>query len=293
MSPENTRDHAYDTSFKRIFMIQIKLLTALYSSVILVPLVSAEIAHAQAPSLPPETMQAPGASSANSDHTPAPMPPALPPIIHYEAINPGETFGGGDNLAEPRKIAAAVVAQDNPSPHKIVDVGSFTGEFLEAFLQEFPAARGQWTEPVDRNEVNAKRRFARFGDRVDYVIGCPSRDISQGCVPKDVDVLITSWVTHHQGPDGLARFYKNAAALLPSGGWLVNLDNVEADAAWERRFKTARLNFQTVIEGPPMHGQHSIATLEQHIDDLHAAGLDDVAVVWKSFDTVLIMARKK
>jgi hypothetical protein len=174
----------------------------------------------------------------------------------------------------------------------IVDVGSYTGEFLEAFLQEFPGAHGQWTEPVETNKINAQRRFARFGDRVDYVIGCPGRDLSQGCVPKNVDVLITSWVTHHQGPEGLAKFYKNAAGLLPSGGWLVNLDHVSEPSAWETRFKTSRLNFQTVVQGPPMHGQHPIATLEQHIEDLHSAGLNDVAVVWKSFDTVLIMARK-
>jgi hypothetical protein len=209
-------------------------------------------------------------------------------------MNPGETFVGGDQLSEPRKIAAAVVATDNPSPKMIVDVGSYTGEFLEALLEKFPAAHGQWTEPVDSNKLNAQRRFARFGDRVDYVIGCPHRDLSLGCVPKNVDVLITSWVTHHQGPDGVAKFYKDAASLLPSGGWLANLDHVsEPDSTWERRLQAARLSFQTVVQGPPMHGQHPIATLQQHMEALHAAGLDDAAVVWKSFDTVLIMARKR
>jgi hypothetical protein len=274
-------------------MIRIHFSTALSSVLIAVPLFAGAIALGQElTTLPPETMQTPGQAPANSDHTPIPRPPALPPIIHYEAINPGEPFGGGDRLAEPRKIAAAVVAQDKPSPHKIVDVGSYTGEFLEAFLEQFPAARGQWTEPVDGNEINAKHRFERFGNRVDYVIGCPGRDVSQGCVPKDVDVLITSWVTHHQGPEQLAQFYKNAAGLLPSGGWLVNLDHVTEPPVWEQRFKTARLGFQTVYQGPPMHGHHPIATVEQHITDLQAAGLTDVAVVWKSFDTVLIMARK-
>ena len=61
------------------------------------------------------------------------------PLVHFEAINPGEPWGGGDRLALPRQIAAAVVAQDNPSPKLVVDVGSFTGEFLEAFLEKFPA----------------------------------------------------------------------------------------------------------------------------------------------------------
>jgi hypothetical protein len=279
-------------------MIETRLASRALRVMILVGPLAIALASAQAPSLPPETMQAPGTPSAalatDASHAPAKMPPALPAIIHYEAVNPGETFGGGDQLSEPRKMAAAVVAQDNPSPKMIVDVGSYTGEFLEAFMEKFPAARGQWTEPVETNRVNAQRRFARFGDRVDYVIGCPSRDVSQGCVPKNVDVLITSWVTHHQDPEGVARFYKNAAELLPSGGWLANLDHItEPDSAWESRFKTARLSFQTVIQGPPMHGQHPIATLSQHMAGLHAAGLDDVAVVWKSFDTVLIMARKK
>jgi hypothetical protein len=256
-------------------------------------------ARGQRPAIATPSSQAPGvlqqgAPAEDPEFAPAKMPPSLPPIIHYEAMNPGETFVGGDQLSEPRKIAAAVVAMDNPSPKMIVDVGSYTGEFLEALLEKFPAARGQWTEPVDSNKLNAQRRFARFGDRVDYVIGCPHRDLSLGCVPKNVDVLITSWVTHHQGPEGVAKFYKDAASLLPSGGWLANLDHIsEPDSTWERRLQASRLGFQTVVQGPPMHGQHSIATLQQHMAALHAAGLGDTAVVWKSFDTVLIMARKK
>jgi len=280
-------------------MIEAGLVSRSFRLVTLFVTAATGLANAQAPSLPPETMQAPGSSpsaapSTDPSHAPAKMPPSLPPIIHYEAVNPGETFAGGDQLAEPRKIAAAVVAIENPSPNMIVDVGSYTGEFLEALLEKFPAAHGQWTEPVETNRINAQRRFARFGDRVDYVIGCPSRDLSKGCVPKNVDVLITSWVTHHQGPDGLAKFYKDAAEILPSGGWLANLDHItEPNSAWEQRFQTARLSFQTVVQGPPMHGQHPIASLQQHIEGLHAAGFDDTAVVWKSFDTVLIMSRKR
>src|ERR1700737_4947722 len=51
-------------------------------------------------------------------------------------------------LQEPRKIAAAVVAADLPAPQLIVQVGAFQGEFLETFLDQFPAARGQWVEAI-------------------------------------------------------------------------------------------------------------------------------------------------
>jgi SAM-dependent methyltransferase len=165
---------------------------------------------------------------ARSNPEGSPIMPQTPsgPLVHFEAVNPGETWGGGDKLALPRQIAAAVVAQDNPSPKLVVDVGSFTGEFLEAFLEKFPGARGQWTEPVEGNRANAKRRFARFGDRVDYVIGCPARDISDGCVPKSADVIISSWMSIHQNRDGIYKFYRLAAAQLPPGGWLIHMDHV-------------------------------------------------------------------
>jgi tRNA (cmo5U34)-methyltransferase len=207
------------------------------------------------------------------------------------AVNTGEN--DGDMLALPRLIAADVVATDNPSPKKIVDVGSFTGEFLEAFMDKFPGARGQWTEPVDSNKVNAKRRFARFGDRLDYVIGCPHRDLSDGCVPKDVDVLITSWVTRHQELPGIRKVYKDAYPLLPSGGWFAILDQVTVPDHWEKQFQVARLNFMAAQEGPPEYQKAPIPTLDEQLAALHDAGFTDVQVVWKEFTTVLIMARKK
>jgi SAM-dependent methyltransferase len=225
---------------------------------------------------------------------PADKAPVTQPLVHFEGMNPRETWGGGDKLALPRQIAAAVVAQDNPSPKLVVDVGSHQGEFLEAFLEKFPAALAQWTEPVDESFANAKARFARFGDRVTYRIGCPSRDISDGCVPKNADVIITSWVSAHQDRDGIARFYRNAAAQLPSGGWLVNMDHIGFGGnAWEHRFQLARLGFHAVIEGPSPHGSHAVDTLEEHLAAFKAAGIDDVQVVWQSFNTVLFMGRKR
>ena len=230
----------------------------------------------------------------------APATPALiggvasPTIIHYESVNLNEPWGGGDKLAEPRLIAAAVVAADNPSPKMIVDVGSHSGEFLEAFLAKFPATHAQWTEPVATNLENAKKRFARFGNRVDYKIGCASRDLADNCVPPNVDVLITAWVSHHRDAEGIAKYYHDAAALLPSGGWVVNLDHIGLSSkAWEQREMTARLEFHAVQEGPLPHVTGPTPPLEVHLKALKDAGIDDVDVVWRSFNTVLIMGRKK
>jgi hypothetical protein len=216
-------------------------------------------------------------------------------LIPFEAINSADPAAGGDRLSEPRRIAAAIVAQDNPSPKLIVDVGAYTGEFLEAFLAQFPKSRGQWTEPVEKNHPTAIRRLARFGKRVDFRIGCPNRDLSDGCVPAGTDVLITSWLSIHQNLDGIRKYYRQAAALLPSGGWLANLDHVGFGGnAWERRVQKARVGFHATFEGPPVHhDDFRTPTLEEQIAALRAAGIDDVEVLWRSFDTVLIMGRKR
>jgi hypothetical protein len=224
--------------------------------------------------------------------------PDIQPLMHFQAVNSRDP--GGDRLEEPRRLAAAIVAADRPSPHSIVDVGSFTGEFLEAFMEQFPDSHGQWTEPVDGNLSNAKHRFQRFGDHVDYVIGCPSRDISKGCVPKDVDVLITSWLSIHQDLKGIQKFYRDAAAMLPSGGWLANLDHVrESSPAWTKRFGDARaeaasLGYVAMVEGPPVHhADYVTPDLDDQLAALKAAGFDDIQVAWTRLNTVLLMARKR
>ena len=227
---------------------------------------------------------------------PHPLEPKLDfsatPPPRFEALNPGEKTG--DHLAIPREMAAAIIAADKPNPHLVADLGSFTGEFLEAFMQRFPNSQGQWTEPVSDNEQNARIRLARFGDRVSYVVGCPARDISKGCIPKDADVIITSWVSIHQPLYGMARVYKGIYDQLPSGGWFANLDHVSlSDSDIEKPLLAARKEFLQSREGPPPHLWTPAPTLEKQLAAFKIAGFDDAHVVWCSFNDVLFMARKK
>ncbi|MBC2666313.1 hypothetical protein H7F51_12360 [Novosphingobium flavum] len=252
------------------------------------------VAFGAASALPALAQGAPAGQGA-----PAAARPAQPvmPIIKFEAANPGQ--GGGDELAPPRRLAAAVLAGAGYTPRQVTDVGSFTGEFLEAFMDRFPTSHGQWTEPVENNRVNAVRRLGGYGERVTYRIGCPSRDLAAGCVPANTDVLITSWLSIHQNLDGIRRFYKEAAAIVPSGGWVINLDHVTfPDPAWGERMKAARglaipLGLAVKTEGPPVHHpDYRTPTLAEQLDAFHAAGITDVQVVWQRLDTVLMIGRK-
>jgi hypothetical protein len=69
--------------------------------------------------------------------------------------------------------------------------------------------------------------------------------------------------------------------------------------AWERRLKGARVvaaseGLAARSEGPPIHLKDSpMPTLDDHLAALRAAGIDDVQVVWRRLDTVVIMGRKR
>lgn len=270
-------------------MTKVRILVAPFSCVILTAALAVQATCEQAPA----GTQSPAAPAQSNAQGPNASTRPLPPIVRFQAANISEP--AGDQLAQPRLIAAAIVAQDDHAPKMVVDVGSFTGEFLEAFMERFPNARGQWTDgrPVIWNEDNAKRRFARFGDRVNYVIGCPGRDISLGCVPKNVDVLLTSWLSAHQDLDGINKFYRLAYGMLPPGGWLMNLDHITAsDSAWEQRLQTARKEFHAKTEGPPARIKTPAPTIDAQMAAFKAAGFD-VDIVWRSFTTVLFVAHKR
>jgi hypothetical protein len=225
---------------------------------------------------------------ANSQNPPA--APGRPLSVGRSSEEQQQTEQSQD---EPRKIAAAIVAADNPSPKYVVSVGSNVGAFLAVFLDKFPNTRGQWTEPVDKIAAAKAQYLGRFVDRVNYKIGCAERDITEGCVPKDADVIITDWVTTHQPLDGLYKIYRAAYSQLPPGGWIVNLDHVSfGGSAWDPRLSAAVKGFRPSHEGPPFeHPNDRTPTLDEQLGALRAAGFD-AQVVWQSFTTVLFMGRK-
>jgi len=205
----------------------------------------------------------------------------------------------GKELAtlEPRRIAAAIVAADFPTPHMVVQVGASTGALLETFLETLPTAHGEWVEAItsEHNVPAAKARLGRFGDRVDFKFGCARRDLGPGCnLPKDTDVILIDWLSIQQPLDQMARIYKVAGEKLPSGGWIVNLDHVTfSDPIWEPLMQTAVKEFRPDLEGPPIHyPQFKVPTAMEQLEAMRAAGFE-AQVVWQSFTTALIMGRKK
>jgi SAM-dependent methyltransferase len=192
-------------------------------------------------------------------------------------------------LVVPRRISATIVAADRPATALVVDVGSGPGDYLATMLDTFPAARGVWTDVSPAMQDIARAELARYGDRIEFRL-VDIEDLA--ALPADADLITTSRASHHLDPDALARFYAAAAAHLAPGGWLVNLDHVRSPGRWDRRLRDARAAMIPQKKDGTGHSHDKpLPTVEQHLAGLRAAGLEDVAIPWRSFYTCLIMAR--
>lgn len=202
------------------------------------------------------------------------------------------TDGLADLLALPRAITAALVAHDRPGAKLVADVASGPGAYLEAFLEALPDCSGVWLDASEAMLEQARQRLERFGDRVDFRIG-DMGDLHAAGLPSGMDALVSSRALHHLDRAGLAGFYREAAGYLAPGGWLANLDHTGPEDVWDRRFRAVRKRFIGPDNDQGKHPHdYPFTSVRDHLDDLAAAGLDDVEVAWKAFYTCLFVARK-
>lgn len=213
----------------------------------------------------------------------------------------GDTFR--DFLDFPRRMAAAIVAGDNPAPATVVDVGAGPGAMLEVFLERFPDAKGVWSDASEPMLGLARERLAPFGDRVEYILADMTALDGAG-LPDSADVITTSRAAHHLDRDILAAFYTAAARRLKPGGWLVNLDHIGPasqagppgvagfDEVWDQRLRAARKAFGVTSAGPKHHHNYPLTSVKDHLDAFRTAGITDAEIPWRAFFTCLFMGRK-
>jgi cyclopropane fatty-acyl-phospholipid synthase-like methyltransferase len=193
-------------------------------------------------------------------------------------------------LALPRRITADVLALAETPVATVLDVGSGPGAFLRVVLERLPSARGIWTDVSEPMRAIATERLASFGDRVDFRLA-DATELDGLARAGSIDAIVTSRVTHHLDPDGLSRFYASSRDLLGDRGWIANLDHVSVPQPWSERFTRARLELVPPNPSPHQHDRPH-PTLEDHLAALDACGGFDVAVAWRAYATVLILAAR-
>jgi SAM-dependent methyltransferase len=193
----------------------------------------------------------------------------------------------------PRRIAARVVADDNPEPALVIDIGSGPGDFLAVFLEEFPDARGLWTDVSRAMSDLAASRLAAFASRVEFRI-VDMTDLAG--IPNGAAAVTTSRAAHHLDRTALHDFYAQAASHLKPGGWLINLDHIGPEETWNTRLRGVRKRFQAPGDAAESrqkhHHNYPLPSVQDHLDGYAAAGISDVEVVWRAFYTCLFMGRR-
>jgi SAM-dependent methyltransferase len=194
-------------------------------------------------------------------------------------------------LELPRRISTALVADSGIEVRHVVDLGSGQGTYLEHFLRAFPAARATWVDGNPAMLELARERLAGFDDRVDYVMGDVERldELDLG----SAEVVASSRVLHHFSTESLQHVYRAAHDLLVPGGFLFNLDHTGAPGEWDKRYRRIREQFT----GPrrrelkPHRHDYALPGPDEHLRMISGAGFETPDVAWRTFYTVLLVAR--
>jgi SAM-dependent methyltransferase len=195
-------------------------------------------------------------------------------------------------LELPRRISTALVSDSDLAVRHIVDLGSGQGTYLERFLRAFPEATGTWVDANEAMRDLARERLYDLGDRVRYVLADVERleavDVSAA------DVVTTSRVFHHFSAESLQRVYRAAYELLRPGGFLFNLDHVGAPGEWDRRYRRIRDEFTgpRKRELKPHRHDYPLAGSDEHLRWIADAGFELPDIAWRTFYTVLLVARR-
>lgn len=197
-----------------------------------------------------------------------------------------------DMLDLPRKLSAALVAADGVEVEHVVDLGSGHGPYLALLLRTFPQARGTWVDSSEPMLELAREALAEFGDRIAYVIADVERLEQARLEP--AQVIVSSRALHHSSPEALARIYRACFDLTAPGGFLFNLDHVGAQGAWDARLRAVRAQFvgKRRSELAPHRDPDRLASMEEHLERIAAAGYETPEIAWRMFYTVLLAARR-
>jgi tRNA (cmo5U34)-methyltransferase len=197
-----------------------------------------------------------------------------------------------DMLATGVEVLAALVP---PAP-RVLDLGGGTGALSAAVLAGLPEARVTILDVDTAMLGEARRRLARFGDRVAFREGSFLDPLP------DADAVVASLALHHVHDLGAKTgVYREIRAALPPGGVLINLDAALTDGP-----VLGALMFRRWAAGMAEHGigeeearRHFAAwadedryfPLDHELGALRAAGFAEVECVWRRAASAICVAR--
>jgi len=171
-----------------------------------------------------------------------------------------------DRVAEPQTRWGAAVLDRLPlrGDETVLDAGCGSGRVTERLAERVPEGRVVALDASPAMIQEARRRLARFGDRVAFVVADLGRPFE---LPGDHVDAVLSTATFHWIPDHDALF-RNLAAVLRPGGRLV------AQCGGAGNIASVLAVLATVGDG--WLGDKTFATPEATSDRLRRAGFVDI-----------------
>ena len=200
------------------------------------------------------------------------------------------------------RLMASLTPADPSAPLKVLDVGSGYGPVASAILDAFPNAHAIGLDISDAMMARGRERMARFGDRFEFMVG----DFADGVLPPQAvaagpyDLIVSARAIHHLPAELMATLYKSIRENLKPGGAFFNLDTASAEndglrQAYRGVRKAERPDAAprptTRTPDQQAHDQmlhHRNATLQRHLEWLHAAGFSTVDCFWKRLELALV-----
>jgi tRNA (cmo5U34)-methyltransferase len=173
-----------------------------------------------------------------------------------------------------------------PADAHVLDLGGGTGALSAAVLGKLPEARVTLLDVDSAMLAEARRRLARFGDRVEYREGSFFDPLPAA------DAAVASLSLHHvHDLDAKTDLYRAIHAALAGGGVFVNLDAAVSEGA---RLKA--LTFRRWAAGMAEHGieegeargrfaawadEDRYFPLDEELAALRRAGFAEVECFWR------------
>lgn len=170
-----------------------------------------------------------------------------------------------DRVADPQTAWGRVVLDRLPltSDERVLDAGCGSGRVTELLAERLPRGRVVALDASASMIEAARERLAGFGNRVEYIVA----DLGQPLpLAEPVDAILST-ATFHWVPDHDALF-RNLAAVLRSGGWLV------AQCGGAGNIASIRAVLATIGDG--WLGASHFETPTDTVRRLDAAGFVDV-----------------
>ncbi|TMF35193.1 MAG: methyltransferase domain-containing protein [Chloroflexi bacterium] len=172
-----------------------------------------------------------------------------------------------DRVADPQTRWGTAVLDRLPlaGDETALDAGCGTGRVTEQLAERLPRGRVVALDGSPSMVDEARRRLARFGDRVDYVVADLGRPFDRPG-GQSVDAILSTatfhWIADHDA------LFRNLARVLRPGGRLV------AQCGGAGNIASVLAVLATVGDG--WLGDKNFATPEETADRLRAAGFVDV-----------------